>query len=161
MKVSATVGEGVTAGKATTPEAWKKAAEGALLDAAKEVAETIQSKGRADMSAAGNFGSWTSAFTATADGDGGSVEIDVEMTHPFWQVFQYGATIVGKPLLYFKPTKAVGGLAGKPLPLLISKHSVTIPKKFHLIEIATTEAEATPLLFKQKLGAAKASLAGG
>jgi hypothetical protein len=161
MKVTAQVSEGTTTGKTTTPEAWKKAAEGALLDAAKEVAETIQSKGRADIAAGGNFGSWTSSFTATADGSDGSVAIDVEMTHPFWEVFQYGATIVGKPLLYFKPTKAVGALAGKALPLLISKHSVTIPKKFHLIEIATAEAEAVPLLFKQKLGAAKASLAGG
>ena len=84
------------------------------------------------------------------------------MDHQWWKTFQYGVTIIGKPLLFFKPTKAVGGLAGREgnMPLVISKHQVTIPKKFHLIEIAQAESERVPLLFRQKLGAAKEAAAG-
>jgi hypothetical protein len=75
-------------------------------------------------------------------------------------VFQYGATIVGRPLLYFVPTKAVGGLQGKALPEVISKHAVTIPKKFHLIEISQAEAAKVPLLFRANMKAAKEAAKG-
>lgn len=163
MKVTATVTRGQAADPSLAFARFMRAASDALTEAVENVATEIEAKGHADISQAGNFGgSWTSGFIATVSAGERSVTLDVTMAHQFWQVFQYGATIKGRPLLYFKPTKAVGGLAGREgnMPVVISKHQVTIPKLFHLIEISTTEAERVPLLFKQKLGAAKEAAAG-
>jgi hypothetical protein len=163
MKVTASV-EGSTVGTpGVTPEQWKAAASKALLDVVKAVAGEIEGKGRADIAQAGNFGGrWTSGFKAAVDGSGEDVRLDVTEDVAYWPVFQFGATITGRPLLYFKPTQAVGGLAGfAVLPTVISKHSVTIPKKFHLIEISQAEAERVPLLFAQALKSAKSNLGGG
>ena len=162
MKVSASVSGGGTASPASAFAAFRAEANEALLEAVENVATEIEAKGHADITGAGNFGGrWTEAFNAKVTaGEGGAVHLDVTMTIPYWTVFQFGATIHGKPLLYFTPTKAVGGLKGMAgnLPAVISKHSVTIPKKFHLIEIATAEAEQVPLLFRRKLGAKKEAM---
>jgi hypothetical protein len=161
MKVRAYV-SGEQVGKTVrSVQSFSRMARDALREAVGEAAEEIESKGRADIGAAGNFGGrWTSGFNAKVSEGGGNVKLDVTEAVPYWTVFQYGATIIGKPLLYFKPTKAVGGLEGKPLPEVISKHAVEIPKKFHLIEISQTEAARIPLLFRQKLRVAKAALKG-
>lgn len=129
-------------------------AQRALKEAVEEVGKEIETKGRADIAAAGSFGArWTEGFTVQVLAGGDYADLDVTEDVPYWTVFQFGATIQGRPLLFFKPTKAVGGLTGmgNNMPMLISKHSVTIPKKFHLIEIATEEAEKVPLLFQQKI----------
>jgi hypothetical protein len=163
MKVSASVSGGGMISPARAFAAFRALADEALLEAVENVATEIEAKGHADISQAGNFGGrWTDAFKATVSGDGGEVKLDVTMTVPYWTVFQFGKVIKGRPLLYFKPTKAVGGLKGMEgaLPAVISKHEVTIPKKFHLIEIAQAEAARVPLLFKQKLGAAKEAAEG-
>lgn len=131
----------------------------ALHEAVEEAAASILEKGRADISAAGNFGArWTEGLKANVSGDGDGVNLTVTEDVPYWTVFQFGAVITGKPLLFFKPNQPPAGLPqGAPLPKVISKHSVTIPKKFHLIEIANAEAEKVPLLFQQKLAESVAS----
>lgn len=161
MKVSASVSGGMVSA-ANAFAAFRATAGRALTEAVEEVAIEIETKGRADISQAGNFGgSWTEGFKAVASGGAASATLDVTMDHQWWRTFQYGVTIQGRPLLYFTPTKAVGGLKGMAtLPAVISKHSVTIPKKFHLIEIAQAEAERVPLLFRQKLHAAKSGAEG-
>jgi hypothetical protein len=116
----------------------------AMSSTAANTAQAIQEKGREDIGRAGNFGArWTDGFVAEVEDDhAGDITITATMGVQYWKVFQYGAIIQGKPLLYFKPTKAVGGLAGMEgnMPEVISKHSVSIPKKFHLIEVAEQEA---------------------
>jgi hypothetical protein len=155
MKVSASVSGGMVS-SAQAFAAFRAMANEALLEAVENVATEIEAKGHGDITGAGNFGSrWTEAFKAKVSVGGDAVKLDVTMTVPYWTVFQFGKVIHGKPLLYFAPTKAVGGLLGmSTLPTVISKHSVTIPKKFHLIEIAEAEAKQVPLLFRRKLGAA-------
>jgi hypothetical protein len=162
MKVRAYVAGDQVGKTVRSVQSFSRMARDALREAAADAAESIEGKGRADIGAAGNFGGrWTSGFNATVSEGGGNVKIDVTEAVPYWTVFQYGATIVGKPLLYFKPTQAVGGLTGKdPLPLVISKHAVSIPKKFHLIEISAAEAAKVPLLFRQNMKAAKAAAKG-
>jgi hypothetical protein len=161
MKVRAYV-SGEQVGKTVrSVQSFSRMARDALREAAAEAADEIESKGRSDITAAGNFGGrWTSGFNAKVSEGGGNVKIDVTEAVPYWTVFQYGATIVGRPLLYFVPTKAVGGLEGKALPAVISKHAVTIPKKFHLIEISQAEAAKVPLLFRANMKAAKEAAKG-
>ena len=73
----------------------------ALRAAAKEAAEEIEQTGRANIAAGGNFGSrWTEGFNATVTEGGGQIRIDATEDVPYWPVFEYGAEIQGKPLLW-------------------------------------------------------------
>lgn len=131
--------------------------------AAKEVMNTALEQARANISRAGNFGSrWTRGLQGvinnSADGD---VEILFTHTEEHFNVFQYGATIRGQPMLWIPLSFATdakgvfardypGGLfrvdrKGGKAPLLLSRESrepkyfgkeqVRIPKKFRVIEI--------------------------
>lgn len=146
----------VVSGKLRGPGAMVGMAENALRSAVEQAAAAIQEKGRANITGAGNFGSrWTEGFEAKVSSSNGEVTLKVTEAVPYWTVFQFGKVIQGKPLLFFAPNKAPAGLAvGAALPKVISKHSVTIPKKFNLIEIAKEEAARVPLLFKASLGEA-------
>jgi hypothetical protein len=136
---------------------------GAARGAAEDAAKLIEDEGRSDISSAGNFGSrWTDGFRATVTEGGGNVRISVTEDVPYWRVFQFGAVIRGRPLLWI-PLSFAGDAQGVrardypgrlfrvnrvgKAPLLLTpgksaqpkyfgKESVTIPKKFHLIEIA-------------------------
>jgi hypothetical protein len=135
----------------------------AARDAARDMAEEIEFEGEGDIESAGNFGSqWTEGLHATVTEGGGNIKIDVTEDVPYWHVFQYGAIIHGKPLLWIPLSfaKDAQGIRardypgmlfrvdrqgkapllltpGKPAqPKYFGKASVTIPKKFHLIEIA-------------------------
>ncbi len=141
----------------------------AARGAAQDVADEIEAKGRADIAGAGKFGSrWTEGLNATVSEGGGNIRINVTEDVPYWRVFEFGATIHGKPMLwiplsfaadakgvyardYSKPLFRVDRKGGKA-PLLMTpgkpaqakyfgKESVTIPKKFHIIEIAKTAAK--------------------
>jgi hypothetical protein len=134
-----------------------------MVEAANAASATILSRGRADISGAGRFGArWTTGLTADVeDKPPTSVDITVRQAVPYWSVFQYGKTIHGKPLLWiplsfareaqgvrardfpgrlFRVDRKSGGA-----PLLLSaddkqpkyhgQSEVTIPKKFHLVEI--------------------------
>jgi hypothetical protein len=130
-------------------------------------AETIELKGRQDIERAGKFGSrWTEGLHADVSEGGGNIRVNVHHDVPYWRVFEKGATIEGKPLLWiplsfsdvprgtwardypaplFRVDRKSGGA-----PLLFSiedrqakyvgKSSVTVPKKFHLTEIVADAA---------------------
>jgi len=150
---------------------------------AKEMATRIKQQGDADMQKAGKFGSrWTAAFKSVARLQGG-VKYLIQTTHaiPYYTVFQYGATIRGKPLLWIPLSFAQdaqkvmarnfpGGLfrvdrKGGKAPLLLSrktgepkyfgKTKVRIPKKFHLVEICRKVARQAKTIYKGKYRDAK------
>jgi hypothetical protein len=141
-------------------------------------ANEIVDRGRDDIAGAGRFGTrWTSALHADISEGGGSIRIDVKNDEPLWIVFEEGRTISGNPLLWIpiSGTDAEGRRArdypqslfrvnrkrdGLPLlltwtkpaqPRYFGKESVTIPKKFHLREIARQVARELAAIFKENL----------
>lgn len=128
--------------------------------AAVRAANEIQTRGRADIAAGGNFGSarWQSGFRAVTRARGRDFTIEVTSQVPYFMVFELGATIRGKPMLWIplsfaKDAQGVmardfpGGLfrvdrksGGAPLllsivtgePKYFGKESVRIPRKFHI-----------------------------
>jgi hypothetical protein len=148
---------------------------------AQETSENIIALGRQDIASAGRFGSrWMQGLHADVSEGGGSIRISVYHEVPYWRVFEKGATIHGKPMLWIPLSFArdaqgvwarnyPGGLfrvdrQGKA-PLLLSrdtkepkyfgKESVTIPKKFHLAGITRKAAQQVGDLFKQIFAALK------
>lgn len=139
----------------------------AMRATAQQAAAEIKVLGDADMRAAGKFSTrWTDAFHAEVGEGGGHIRINVTMGIPYWKVFQFGAVIHGRPLLwiplsfakdakgvmardYPAPLFRVNRKVGAPLLLTPGNPAqvkyfgidqVTIPKKFHLREIATQVA---------------------
>jgi hypothetical protein len=136
--------------------------QGAAVQAMEEVRDEILQQGRANISSAGNFGArWTDGLKGEVT-EAGPGEVDLTITHdvPYFMVFQRGARISGKPLLAIPLSFAgvpkglyarnfPGGLfrvdrrSGRPLLLSRSDRqpkyflidSVTIPKKFQVLEI--------------------------
>lgn len=142
-----------------TAKRVRNAARAAAFDASEE----IRNRAAVDMASAGNFGPrWTQGLNVEITEGGGNIRIAFNHSVPYFSVFQYGKVIKGKPLLWIPLSFAAdakgvlarnfpGGLfrvdrtsKGKA-PLLLSrstrepkyfgKESVTIPKKFHVIEI--------------------------
>lgn len=149
----------------------RNAARAAAYDAGEEVRKRVA----ADIKSAGNFGPrWTGGLNVEITEGGGNIRIAFNHEVPYWSVFQYGKIINGKPLLWIPlsfATDAKGVLArnfpgglfyvdrsakGKA-PLLLSrqsrepkyfgKESVTIPKKFHIIEIIRDVSKNVRKLF--------------
>lgn len=143
--------------------------------AAKETADDIVALGRADIGQAGRFGSrWMQGLHADVTEGGGNIRLAVYHDVWYWRVFEKGAVINGKPMLWIPLSFATdaqgvfardypGGLfkverAGKA-PLLLSredkkpkyfgKESVTIPKKFHLAEISRRAAQQLGDLYRR------------
>jgi hypothetical protein len=133
----------------------------AARQTARDAAEEFLTRGRRDIRGAGNFGSrWTEGLTAPITEGGGRIVINARHAVPYFMVFQRGKRIRGKPMLWIPLSFAgiakglrardyPGGLfrvnrKGKA-PLLLSvrdrkpkyfgKSAVTIPKKFHVLEI--------------------------
>jgi hypothetical protein len=153
----------------------------ASRQAAQEAAKRIEDEGRADISAAGNFGSrWTEGFRATVSEGGGHILIRVSEDVPYWTVFQDGKVIEGKPLLWipldfatdakginardypgqlFRVDRKVGApllMSGKPAEAkYFGKEQVTIPKKFHLREICTSVARDMKNIYRAAFNALK------
>lgn len=133
----------------------------ALRATANDAANEIEELGRQNMASAGRFGSrWMEAWQARVTEGGGFIRIGLTHAISYWTVFQFGKVIHGKPLLWIPlsfASDAQGVMArdypgplfrverfGKA-PLLLTtggepkyfgKESVTIPKKFRLLEIA-------------------------
>lgn len=149
----------------------------AMRAAAFDASEEIRELAAADMAAAGDFGPrWTGGLNVVITEGGGNIRMAFNHNVDYFSVFQYGKVIEGKPLLWIplsfaEDAKGVlarnfpGGLfrvdrskKGKA-PLLLSyatrqpkyfgKESVTIPKKFHVIEIIQDVAKRIPAFFKQ------------
>jgi hypothetical protein len=87
-------------------------ARDALRESAKDAAEEIERRGRLDISRAGNFGArWTEGFHADVTEGGGHIRINVKEDVPYWTVFEYGAVIQGRPLLWIPLDMDHGGSA--------------------------------------------------
>lgn len=146
----------------------------AMRATAAEAAAEIVTRGVEDIqSAPGNWGTrWTEGLQAQVTEGGGNIRIAVTHNIPYFNVFERGAIIRGKPLLWiplpgsaaesavwsegegtgirardfpgrlFRVDRKRDGLPllltwTKPaVPMYFGKESVTIPKKFHIIEIA-------------------------
>src|SRR6266576_4822693 len=146
-------------------------------DAAHDAADEIEERGRLDIAQAGNFGSrWTEGLHANVTEGGGNIRISVTHDVPYWRVFQFGKVINGKPLLWiplsfaadaqgvrardyggrlFRVDRKSGAplllTPGKPAqPKYFGKASVTIPKKFHLIEITRAAARHVKDFYKNR-----------
>lgn len=146
----------------------KQRIQGALVRASQKLADNILAEGRSDISGAGRFGPrWTTGFTY--DIAGAELERTITFRHavPYWRVFQFGAVIKGRPLLWiplpgvdpgergdFFATSKKGNLLlfkkeGRDIrPLRVAKESVRIPKKFHLVEIIVAESKTLGALFR-------------
>ncbi len=148
--------------------------EKAIEEATKTLAENILQEGRSDISGAGNFGArWTQGFTYTSEGSLAQRTLTFRHAVSYWRVFQYGATIHGKPLLWIPLSDAgLKGVSARDFPgrlfrverrsggppLLLSAadgqvkytghESVRIPKKFHLVEIIRAEVKTFGALYR-------------
>jgi hypothetical protein len=134
----------------------------AVQAVARRVKDELETEGRANIRAGGNFGSerWQEGLQARLSYQG-RADIFIRMTHAvkYWRVFEYGAKILGKPLLWIPLSFSEAGRlkvrardfpgqlfrvdrAGKA-PLLLDKNgpqyfgkeSVRIPKKWTLRKI--------------------------
>ena len=151
----------------------------ALGAATDQLAESMVEKGREDIASAGNFGSrWTTeGLTSDVSGSGTTRTITIREAVPYWRVFQEGAVVQGKPLLWIPLSFApeAQGVSAKDYPgrlfrvdrksggapLLLSAddkqpkysghESVRIPKKFHLVEIVTAEAKTFGALYRVEM----------
>lgn len=150
----------------------------AAIAALREAAADSVQEGRANIAGAGRFaGKWISGLQyRTADAvDNGepSLQAKAIVFHKFGiaGVFEYGATIEGKPLLWLPTTRGAPppGQSGKRLvsatvrgrpmlfdaadrdrhrtPLYIGVPSVRIPKKWRITEIVKRHAQQLGMLF--------------
>lgn len=147
--------------------------------AAKDVVSYVLPKGRADIRQAGKFGPrWTDGFQGKVTEGGGFIRVSFTEAVPYWRVFQYGAVIHGNPLLWiplsfakdaqgvnardypgklFRVDRKNGGApllmaVGKPAqPKYFGKASVTIPKKFHLVEIIREGAKRLKEFYSKRM----------
>jgi hypothetical protein len=156
-----------------------------VLAATRAAAEAAQKEfleeARADIAGAGKFGSrWTQGLTAPITEGGGRIVLNVKHAVPYFMVFQRGKVIRGKPLLWIPLSFASdaqgvrardfpGGLfrvnrkVGAPLllafgdkkPKYFGKASVTIPKKFRVLEIGREVARRFKDLYRAKVRALK------
>lgn len=143
--------------------------------AANKAKDEIERLGRANISKGGKFQSerWQAGFRATVQYLSRS-GIIIRATHAvkYWRVFEFGATIKGKPMLWIplsfasdaigKSARDFGGKLfrvdrpGKA-PLLMSdtgpkyfgKESVTIPRKWRLRETIRTVVKRLPAYYKE------------
>ncbi len=157
-------------------------AKGQMLSASRGAAQDtvkfVETKARADIAKAGKFSArWK--LTGKISEGGGNIRVAFSMPDAppmkHWRVFQYGATIRGKPMLWIplsfaKDAKGVSAknypgqlfrvdragkapllLGGKPAtPKYFGKASVRIPKKFHLVEIIKEGASKMKVFYKSR-----------
>jgi hypothetical protein len=129
---------------------------------ARAMSDQIKTRGDRDITQAGNFGTrWTNSFHAIPMLKGRDYTIKVFSTISYFNIFEFGGLIQGKPMLWIPLSFAAdakgvlarnfpGGLfrvdrlaGGAPLllsraskePKYFGKESVTMPKKFHIRQI--------------------------
>lgn len=146
----------------------------------REAARIIRFRGRQNIAQAGNFGQrWTNGLIVEPSIPRGETSITgrIEISHliPYWLVFERGAVIRGRPLLWiplsfarraqrtrardypgrlFRVDRASGAA---PLlldyntkePQYFGKESVRIPKKFRIREIATQVANRMGVIYER------------
>lgn len=136
--------------------------ERALTAAANMAASMIETQGKADIAASGDFGQeWTGGLSVKVEGALKGMRISMTHSDPRAGIFEKGGVIKGKPLLWIPLSNTdaqgirardYGGLysvnnknTGQKHPLLFSIkdkqpkyfgiEQVTMPKKWHLAEI--------------------------
>jgi hypothetical protein len=142
------------------------------------VKDDIETEGRADIAAGGNFSSerWQEGFEAKVSYQS-RYDLSVRATHSvfYWRVFEYGATILGRPMLWIPlsfardaqgvrardypgPLFRVDRKRGAPLllttggaPKYFGKESVTIPQKWHLREVVRRVSRRMSDYYKQEM----------
>jgi hypothetical protein len=149
--------------------------QAAATSSTEELADNILREGRADIASAGRFGGkWTSGFTYEISGEDKVKTITFHHSNPMWKVFQFGAKIQGKPLLWI-PVDPGGPRAKdfsgrlfqvkrskkRDTPLLMSADDrkvkyigvkkVIIRRKFHLLKIIREESKKLRELFRDDM----------
>lgn len=150
----------------------------AIQEAAREAAAQIETLGRANIKAGGDFGSarWQKGFRARVSFQS-RVNITIRVTHDvrYWKVFEEGRVIRGKPLLwiplsfstagalkvrakdYPKPLFRVDRAGKAPLllddtgPQYFGKTQVRIPRKWHLRDIVRRTARQMTRFYREAL----------
>ena len=129
----------------------------AMKEAADEVADFILFRGAEDIEEAGRFGSqWTDALHADVTETQRTVRVEASMQPQgppvtFWRVFEYGATISAKNPTGYMTFPIDTGEGGDNAFRWVRVPEVTIPKKFHLEEIAKEEASHAGEVFERIL----------
>lgn len=150
----------------------------AIQTAANHAAQEIETLGRANIRAGGDFSSarWQEGFRAKVS-FASSVNITIRITHAvrYWKVFEEGRTIRGKPLLWIPLSFSQAGqlkvrardFPGKlfrvdrpgraPLlmneagPQYFGKTSVRIPRKWHLRDIVRRTARRMSTFYREAM----------
>jgi len=160
----------------------KKKILAAARAASQDTIEYVEQKAATDIAGAGKFSSRWNLKGDKSEG-GGFIKLTFSMPSKppmkHWRVFEYGAVIHGKPLLWiplsfasdaqgirardypgklFRVNRKSGGapllLGGTPAtPKYFGKASVTIPKKFHLRSIIQDGAKKLKLFYTQRMKA--------
>lgn len=153
----------------------------AFLGTANDIANEIRTKGRADIEAAGNFGSrWSAGLDVDVKMVPKSFTASVKVTHriKYFSIFETGGSIVGSPLLWIpfsytglkiSPRKyaAAFGLffvqSKRGLPMLFSMKdrkpkyfgvsAVSIQKRFHISEISEQAAAQAQSFYNARMAA--------
>lgn len=147
-----------------------------ILLTMKEASQIILQRGRADIAAGIRASSrWTRGLHADVTTQPSQSTITISHDVPYWTIFQFGGTIKGKPLLWIPLPFAgdaqgvmarnfPGGLfrvdrknGGSPLllsrvdgrPKYVGKEQVTIPKKFHILEIGREVARQLRAIYSK------------
>lgn len=156
-------------------------ARAAFRAAAQDAADEILTRGRKDIERApGNWGRrWPAGLHVAVSEGGGRIRLQISHDVPYFSVFQFGATIHAKnptgymwiPLSFARDAQGVSARnfpaplfrvdrrAGAPLllsaedgqPKYFGAESVTIPQKFHVVEIARDVARKMPTIYKREL----------
>lgn len=150
----------------------------AIQTAANRVASDIEDAGRANIAAGGNFKSarWQEGFRALISFRSRN-DLRIRVTHRvfFWKVFEFGARILGKPLLWIPLSFSAAGRLkvrardfpgqlfrvdrpGKA-PLLMNKEgaqyfgkeSVRIPRKWRLRQIVYQKSRLLKRYYNQAM----------
>jgi hypothetical protein len=149
-----------------------------VQSAARRAAGEIISRGQANMRAGGNFGSqrWQEGLQARISYTS-RTDINIRVTHavPYWRVFEYGAIIYGKPMLWIplefatdakgirardyplplfrvdRPGKAPLLLSHDGGPKYFGKEKVRIPKKWDLRQITREVSREMPQYFREAM----------
>lgn len=155
---------------------FRDKAAAATQAAARAAARDIESEGRANIAAGGNFGSarWQDGFQAKVSYQS-KAELTIRITHGvrYWVVFEEGRTIMGKPMLWiplsFGQAKGVRAreFPGKLFrvnrlgknPLLMNEHGaqyvgvpqVRINRKWHLRDIVKRIARNLRIYYKEAM----------
>lgn len=152
----------------------------AMQGAAQDTADYIETQGRADISSAGKFGSrWTRGLHARVSRGGANIRLAVTHDVPYFMVYEKGALIKGKPLMWIPITgSGAQGISARNFPgrlfKITSKRgtpilmatsdkmpkytgvaTVTIPKKFHLLDVIRQAASKTKEFYNARFAAGK------